>query len=89
MLKINSVRNPLPPALRANDSYTFLMKELERVDQKIYEPLTGTDWPRDMPVVTGGGLTESIVSVDVTYRGVSAPCIGCIIPGGCIKDSQG
>jgi hypothetical protein len=43
------------------------MKELERVDQKIYEPLTGTDWPRDMPVITGGGLTESIVAVDVTY----------------------
>jgi hypothetical protein len=53
--------------LAANDSYTFLMKELEKVDEKILEPLTGTDWPRDMPVVTGGGLLESIVSVDVTY----------------------
>ena len=53
--------------LRAQDSYTFLMKELEKVDEKILEPLTGTDWPRDMPVITGGGLSESIVSVDVTY----------------------
>ena len=67
MPKFNATRRPIPASLRANDSYTFLMKELERVDQKIYEPLTGTDWPRDMPVITGGGLTESIVAVDVTY----------------------
>ena len=56
-----------PSRLSANDSYTFLMKELEKVDEKILEPLTGTDWPRDMPVITGGGLLESIVAVDVTY----------------------
>ena len=58
------------PALRrlsANDSYVFLMKELEKVDDKILEPLTGTDWPRDMPVITGGGITESIATIDVTY----------------------
>ncbi len=53
--------------LAVNDSYTFLMKELEKVDEQILEPLSGTDWPRDMPVVTGGGLIESIASVDVTY----------------------
>ncbi len=58
---------PAPARLRASDSYTFLMKELEKVDEKILEPLSGTDWPRDMPVITGGGLLESIVSVDVTY----------------------
>ncbi len=57
----------IPGSFRANDSYTFLMKELERVDEKILEPLSGTDWPRDMPVITGGGLMESIASVDVTY----------------------
>ncbi len=59
-----------PAAMRnliANDSYTFLIKELEKVDDKILEPLTGTDWPRDMPVITGGGLIESISSIDVTY----------------------
>ena len=65
MAKYNILR--APGHLRANDSYTFLMKELEKVDEKILEPLTGTDWPRDMPVITGGGLLESIVSVDVTY----------------------
>ena len=53
--------------LAANDSYTFLMKELEKVDETILEPLSGTDWPRDMPVVTGGGLLESIAAIDVTY----------------------
>lgn len=53
--------------LAAGDSYTFLMKELEKVDDVILEPLTGTDWPRDMPVITGGGLLESIASIDVTY----------------------
>jgi len=53
--------------LSANDSYTFLMKELEKVDDIIREPLSGTEWPRDMPVITGGGLLESIASIDVTY----------------------
>lgn len=65
MAKYQTLR--APSHLRANDSYTFLMKELEKVDEKILEPLSGTDWPRDMPVITGGGLLESIVSVDVTY----------------------
>ena len=59
---------PIPTnRLSANDSYVFLMQQLEKVDEKILEPLTGTDWPRDMPVITGGGLLESIASVDVTY----------------------
>ena len=64
------MRNFLPLAgrrLSVGDSYTFLMKELEKVDETILEPLSGTDWPRDMPVITGGGLLESIASVDVTY----------------------
>lgn len=56
-----------PRRLAVNDSYTFLMKELEKVDDVILEPLSGTDWPRDMPVITGGGLLESIASVDVSY----------------------
>ena len=59
------------PVLRrrmaGNDAYTFLMKELEKVDDVILEPLTATEWPRDMPVVTGGGLIESVASIDVTY----------------------
>ena len=62
------IRNPSAMRrLAAGDSYTFLMKELEKVDDVILEPLSGTDWPRDMPVITGGGLLESIASIDVTY----------------------
>ena len=62
------IRSPrMPSRLKANDSYLFLMKELEKVDDKILEPLAGTDWPRDMPVITGGGLMENIASIDVTY----------------------
>ncbi len=54
-------------SLSAQDSYLFLKKELERVDETILEPLSGTDWPRDMPVISGGGLIESVASIDVTY----------------------
>ena len=61
------IQTPTLRRLAANDSYVFLMKELEKTDETILEPLTGTDWPRDMPVVTGGGLSESVASIDVTY----------------------
>ena len=53
--------------LAGNDAYTFLMKELEKTDEAILEPLSATEWPRDMPVITGGGLIESVASIDVTY----------------------
>ena len=57
----------LPRTITARDAYTFLMKELERVDENILEPLSGTDWPRDMPVITGGGLMESVAAIDIDY----------------------
>ena len=63
---MNRVSN-LGRRMAANDAYTFLMKELEKVDETILEPLSATEWPRDMPVVTGGGLIESVASIDVTY----------------------
>ena len=56
-----------PRRLLAEDAYTFLMKELEKVDETILEPLSGTEWPRDMPVITGGGLMENISAIDVSY----------------------
>ena len=61
------LQSPMIRSLRSDDAYLFLMKELERVDEKILEPLTGTDWPRDMPVITGGGITDSIATIDVSY----------------------
>ena len=60
-------RTPASRRLAANDAYTFLMKELEKVDETILEPLSATEWPRDLPVITGGGLLENISSIDVTY----------------------
>ena len=53
--------------LAIGDAYTFLMKELEKIDETILEPLSSTSWPRDMPVITGGGLLENVSSIDVTY----------------------
>jgi len=53
--------------LKSMDSYNFLMSGLEKFDEKLLEPLTAIDWPRDMPVIVGGGLIESIASIDVTY----------------------
>ena len=61
------IRTPRFDRLEARDAYTFLTKELEKVDEKILEPLSGTDWPRDLPVITGGGLLETVSSIDVTY----------------------
>ena len=64
---MNHTPSVMSRRLVANDAYTFLMKELEKVDEAILEPLAATEWPRDMPVVTGGGLLENIASIDVTY----------------------
>lgn len=67
------IRPKMPNRLMADDrqlamdSWNFLKKELELIDEKIYEPLAGTDWPRDVPVKSGGGLRESIASIDVAY----------------------
>lgn len=63
---INAIATP-SRRLAIGDAYTFLMKELEKVDEKILEPLAATEWPRDMPVITGGGLIESVAAIDVTY----------------------
>ena len=51
----------------AADSYTFLVRQLEKLDDKILEPLSSTSWPRDMPVITGGGFIENVASIDVSY----------------------
>ena len=49
-----------------SDSYAFLQKQLELLDPKIMEPLSGTDWPRDMPVRIGGGFVENVSTIDVS-----------------------
>lgn len=50
-----------------SDAYAFLEKQLEIIDPVIKEPLSGTDWPRDMPVRTGGGFVENVSVIDVSY----------------------
>lgn len=50
-----------------SDAYAFLEKQLEIIDPVIKEPLSGTDWPRDMPVRTGGGFVENVSIIDVAY----------------------
>ena len=37
------IKAPTIRRLAANDSYTFLMQELERIDNQILEPLSATD----------------------------------------------
>lgn len=54
-------------ARMAYDGLAFLEKQLEKLDSKILEPLAATDWPRDMPVETGGGFVENIAQIDVQY----------------------
>ena len=61
------IQTPNFNLMTAYDAYTFMKKELEKIDEAILEPLSATEWPRDMPVITGGGLLESIASIDVTY----------------------
>lgn len=46
---------------------TFLVKELEKYDDKILEPLSSVTWQRDMPVRTGGGHVESVRSIAINY----------------------
>ena len=45
-------------SMTARDGLAFLEKQLEKLDEKILEPLAATEWPRDMPVETGGGFVR-------------------------------
>ena len=49
----------------------FLRGELEKVDEKIRQPLSTKSWTRDLPVKTGGGWVETISAMGIQY-GVSA-----------------
>lgn len=78
----------LPGGMRAQNYMTdaaisggmaFLVGELEKRDEKLYEPLSSITWPRDIPVKTGGGLVDSVAVFDVSYAttgGTSGGLIG-------------
>lgn len=60
------------PGIFTNDAavaggMAFLIGELEKRDETLREPLTAVDWPRDIPVVSGGGFVDSITSYNVSY----------------------
>jgi len=45
----------------------FLVGELEKRDEQLHEPLTSITWPRDIPVKTGGGWSDSVSVFDFSY----------------------
>lgn len=52
---------------RDSGGLAFLQGELEKREEKLKEPLTSVDYPRDMPLVTGGGWVDTISSFNVSY----------------------
>ena len=56
----------------------FLTGELEKREEKLKEPLTAVTWPRDMPVITGGGWVDSISSFNVSYGSSGGTADGLI-----------
>ena len=46
---------------------SFLVGELEKLDNKLKEPLKSITWPRDVPVRVGGGWIEHISALFVEY----------------------
>lgn len=67
MMNTPSARLMAKDTKYVKDGFTFLQKQLEKMDDKLLEPLQSTSWPRDLPVETGGGFVESVASVDVEY----------------------
>lgn len=50
----------------------FLEGELEKVDPKLREPLTATQWPRDIVVKTGGGWVDSVSNFSLDFATTGA-----------------
>lgn len=65
--KFRGMARPMTTDAAIAGGMTFLVKELEKRDAKILEPLTSVTWPRDMPVRTGGGFIESVAAVAINY----------------------
>lgn len=56
----------------------FLVSELEKLDPTLNEPLTSTTYPRDIPIVSGGGWVEStsVMNVDYAVSGGQSDAVG-------------
>lgn len=74
----NAFNKPLTTDAAISGGLTFLVKELEKRDSKLLEPLTSVTWPRDMPVRTGGGFVESIAAIAVNYASAGVDANGLI-----------
>jgi hypothetical protein len=56
----------------------FLVSELEKLDPTLNEPLTNCTYPRDIPIVSGGGWVEttSVINVDYAVSGGQSDAVG-------------
>jgi hypothetical protein len=61
-----------------NSGQTFLTGELERMDQRLREPLATTTWARDIVAVTGNGFADYISAHFVEYATAGANQFGII-----------
>jgi hypothetical protein len=71
------------PALHMNDSaigtgLAFLIGELEKRDQKLYEPLTSVTWQRDIVAKTGGGWVSFTSNMFTDYATTGSQTSGFV-----------
>lgn len=60
--------NPFITLGKTRDSgLAFLVGELEKRDQVLYQPLTQYVWQRDMPVKTGGGAVDYVSFMNINW----------------------
>lgn len=58
---------PTFDAAAISSGMAFLVSELEKLDPKLREPLTGTTYPRDIDIQSGGGWVEATSALNVDY----------------------
>ena len=54
-------------AAAVSSGLAFLNSELEKLDPKLREPLTSTNYPRDIDIESGGGWVEATSAMNVDY----------------------
>lgn len=60
--------NPFTTHSKTRDSgLAFLVGELEKRDETLYQPLTQYVWQRDMPVKTGGGAVDYVSFLNINW----------------------
>lgn len=67
MLSMDAMPGGVMTFDKGGTGMVFLTSELEKREEKLKEPLAAVTWPRDIPVVTGGGWVDSIASFNVSY----------------------